>query len=81
MNYSDKVKLLAQQMMDSMTEQEKQLLLFIHLCDMFEQDDELLLTDAEFLEDNEELMSRDDVTYGMEDIFPATYKRIKKDLK
>jgi len=73
MNHSNKVKLLAKQMMDNMTEQEKEFLLFINLCDM-------LSIDEELLQDNEELMPMDGVDDIMEDIFPATYNRIKKDL-
>jgi hypothetical protein len=38
MNHSEQVKKLAKQMMQNMTEQEKEFLLFINLCDILESD-------------------------------------------
>ena len=43
MNYPKKVKIMAKLMINQMTDDERDFVLFIHLCDMLEQDEELYI--------------------------------------
>ena len=78
MNYPKKVKIMAKLMINQMTNDERDFILFIHLCDMLEQDEELYMV-------NEEIMDGIDHVKGgasldLPDIFPAVYERLGKKL-
>lgn len=91
MNSDNKIKKLAQHMIRHMTQDERDFILFIHLCDHLEQDEELFEENWSIMEE----MLGETHQYGdgttdkpflpeqknkipMEDIFPAVYERLGK---
>ena len=78
MNYPKKIKVMAKAMINQMTEDERDFILFIHLCDMLEQDEELYMVNEEMMEDTNHQASG--VSANLPDIFPAVYERLRKKL-
>ena len=85
MNFEKKIKILAKRMIEEMTDDEKDLILFIHLCDHLEQDEELFAEnwsiyrhfDAKNVKGD---ASSKDMKSSLPDIFPAVYERLQKKL-
>jgi|TARA_R100000315_G_C5090865_1_gene52281 hypothetical protein len=83
MNYPKNIKVMAKLMINQMTEDERDFILFIHLCDMLEQDEELYIVNEEMIEDAKKLKggsSSKDMQNSLPDIFPAVYERLQKKL-
>jgi len=83
MNYPKKIKIMAKLMINQMTEDERDFVLFIHLCDMLEQDEELYMVNEEMMDDANHLkggVSSKDMKNSLPDIFPAVYERLQKKL-
>jgi len=81
MNYPKKIKFMAKAMINQMTEDERDFILFIHLCDMLEQDEELYMVNEEMLELSEQVkQAQGNTNNKLPDIFPAVYERLQKKL-
>ena len=78
MNYPKKVKIMAKLMINQMTNDERDFILFIHLCDMLEQDEELYMVNEEMIENHNHLAGGADL--DLPEIFPAVYERLEKKL-
>ena len=78
MNYPKKVKIMAKLMINQMTDDERDFILFIHLCDMLEQDEELYMVNEEMLQNPDHVASGADM--NLPEIFPAVYERLGKKL-
>jgi hypothetical protein len=78
MNYPKKIKVMAKAMINQMTEDERDFILFIHLCDMLEQDDELYMVNEEMIEHIEHI--KGDTKKELPEIFPAVFERLGKKL-
>lgn len=81
MNSDNKIKKLAQHMIKHMTQDERDFILFIHLCDHLEQDEELFEENWSIMEEmlgGEIKKSNNQKEIPMEDIFPAVYERLGK---
>ena len=69
---------MAKLMINQMTEDERDFILFIHLCDMLEQDEELYQVNEEMLENPDHPIGGSDL--DLPEIFPAVYERLEKKL-
>ena len=78
MNYPKKIKFMAKAMINQMTEDERDFILFIHLCDMLEQDEELYIVNEEMMDDANHV--KGGANLDLPDIFPAVYERLQKKL-
>ena len=78
MNYPKNIKVMAKLMINQMTEDERDFILFIHLCDMLEQDEELYIVNEEMMEDTKHKTNK--MSADLPDIFPAVYERLQKKL-
>lgn len=93
MNSRIKIEILTRYMMSSMTSDEKEFLLFYHLCNHLEEDHELfqvnwslMKEDIEYLKgeiSHDESPDMGNMQTGeeemlIEDIFPAVYERLRK---
>jgi len=77
-NYPKKIKIMAKLMISQMTEDERDFVLFIHLCDMLEQDEELYMVNEEMLNGDDHIKGGADL--DLPEIFPAVYERLEKKL-
>jgi hypothetical protein len=78
MNYPKKIKVMAKLMINQMTDDERDFVLFIHLCDMLEQDEELYMVNEEMMDGADHVKSN--ANLDLPDIFPAVYERLQKKL-
>jgi hypothetical protein len=81
MSFERKIKKLARHMIKHMTHDERDFILFIHLCDHLEQDEELFEENWSIMEEmsgegTQKPKKKKEIP--MEDIFPAVYERLGK---
>lgn len=93
MNSRIKIEILTRYMMSSMTSDEKEFLLFYHLCSHLEEDHELFQVNWSLMKEDIEYlkgetshdespdmanMQTEEEEMLIEDIFPAVYERLRK---
>ena len=69
---------MAKLMINQMTADERDFILFVHLCDMLEQDEELYQVNEEMMDDANHV--KGGANLDLPDIFPAVYERLQKKL-